>query len=68
MSKPNARMYPHEPDTFVIWSAGRYIYVNIRDWPDLQCQINGVIAAHLISRITESESQEDDADARRDPL
>ena len=63
MSKPNARMFPHEPDTFVIWSAGKFIYVNIRDWPDLQAQINGIIAAHLISCITESESQEDDDDA-----
>jgi hypothetical protein len=59
MSRPTAKMFPHEPDTLTIWSAGKYIFVNIRDWPDLQCQINNVIAAHLLSRITESEEDQD---------
>jgi hypothetical protein len=65
-SRPTAKMFPHEPDTLVIWSAGKYIFVNIRDWPDLQCQINNVIAAYLLSRIIESESEEDQDD-HRDP-
>jgi hypothetical protein len=49
-----------EPDKLVIWSGGKGITIDIRDWPDLQCQINGVIAAHLLSRITESEEDQDD--------